>query len=268
MDRPRLYCGLDLGKVADFSALSVVERSPLAKQVGRRRYAYSLRWLETWELGTPYTTCVSGQSSIVGDVKKRFESKQLAWSPLAIDQTGVGVAVVDAVRSAKVQARITPIVITAGHSVTVDPKTRETHLPKKELISTLLVLLEAGVLKWPGASAKRPPAITRFEKELLAFRETITKSKNVTFGAEQSSHDDLVLSVSLACWLGEHSGTGDPSEIGLPDGNAEMAYQMPKLPEPKEGYGNSAIDAAIDGTFSAVRPTATERRERKYDSQG
>jgi hypothetical protein len=230
----KLVSGLDLGKVADFSALATLERVKLEKPVARRRYRYTLRWLETWELGTRYTTSNPAERSIIGDVRKRFDTPQLRWTPLAVDQTGVGNAVVDIIRAARVPARITPVVITSGHAITVDKETGETHVPKKELVSTLLVLLEGGLIKWtkPGERGALP-LISRFEKELSEFRVHVTRSRNETFGADSSQHDDLVLAVALAAWLGEHTGGGDPSGIGVP------------------GETENSLAGALPGTFAA-----------------
>jgi hypothetical protein len=110
--------------------------------------------------------------------------------------------------------------ITSGHSVMTpdETKDRSWHVPKVELIGTLVVLLENNLLTWerPG-SPRALPLIGRWEKELTAFREFVTRKKNVTYGAEASAHDDIILSVSLACYLGEHFGGGDPTGIVVPD---------------------------------------------------
>ena len=205
--------GLDLGKVADFSALAVLEKRPAPAPTRRRRHLYAVRWLETWELGTAYAAIIAG-------VKARFDTPALRWSALAVDYTGVGTAVVEQIRGVRVPARLHPVLITAGHTVQppdpqADPPRREWHVPKKELVSTLLVLLEAGLLKW---DAKRLPNARRFEKELSDFRVTVTRARNETFGADGSQHDDLVLAVALAAWLGEHTGGGDPRGIGTAAG--------------------------------------------------
>lgn len=214
-----LFSGLDLGTVADFSVLCTVERSPRfppgtppADRKDRRRWRYAVRWLESWDLGTRYT-------DIVGGVRARFDTPRLKNTRLAVDMTGVGVAVVDQIRAARVPARITPVVITAGHRTTIDPDTRESHVPKKELVSTLLVLLQAGLVKWPAAAdlPKTGEAgafrqmVLKLEKELADFRVKVTKSANETFGGDKSQHDDVVLALMLACWVAEHQGGGDPA---------------------------------------------------------
>jgi hypothetical protein len=210
-----LVSGLDLGKVADFSALAVLDRKAAPKPTAKRRYQYALRWLQTWELGTPYSARTPGERSIIGDVRGRFDSPQLRWTHLAVDMTGVGTAVVEQLQAAKVPARLNPVLITSGHQISRPEETKERawHVPKKELVSTLLVLLEAGLVKWSPSL----PLVARLEKELANFRVTLTRAKNETFGAEGSQHDDLVLAVALAAWLGEHAGSGDPRGIGLPE---------------------------------------------------
>lgn len=220
MSRETLIAGLDLGKNADFSVLVVVGRTVLAKPVSKRRHAYAIRWLQTWELGTRYTATNPNEPSVIGDVKKRFDSPKLAWAPLAVDYTGVGMAVVEQVQAARVKARLHPVCITSGHNIQTNEQTKDRswHVPKTELIGNLTVLLENDLLKWekPG-SPMALPLIVRFEKELASFREFITRKKNVTYGAESSQHDDIVLAVSLACFLGEKTGFGDATGIVVPD---------------------------------------------------
>lgn len=216
-----LISGLDLGKVADFSALACVEKSPAANPKPKRRHQYTLRWLEAWELGTKY-------ASIIADVRARFESPMLNWTPLAVDFTGVGTAVVEQLQAAKVTARLNPVLITSGHSISRPEETKERawHVPKKELVSTMVVMLEAGLLKWASPSERGAlKLISRFEKELQDFRAKVTKSRNETFSGEGSQHDDLVLAVSLAVWLGEHTGTGDASKISVPDAREGSMFE-------------------------------------------
>jgi len=223
-----LVAGLDLGKAADFSVLSVVGRRKLDKPVAKRRYAYALRWLQAWELGTKYSATKPGERSVIGDVKARFAAPPLKGSPLAVDYTGVGMAVVEQVQAAKVAARLNPVMITSGHTVMMpdETKDRSWHVPKVELIGTLVVLLENNLLTWerPGSS-RALPLIGRWEKELTAFREFVTRKKNVTYGAESSAHDDIILSVSLACYIGERVGGCDNTGIVVPDADGRSVTE-------------------------------------------
>jgi hypothetical protein len=127
---------------------------------------------------------------------------------LAIDQTGVGRAVVDIFRDADVDATLFPVLITWGANVHFGDDGAY-HVPKKELVSVLQVLLQGGRL----TIAKLPERET-LVKELLAFRVKVTVSANETFEAwRERDHDDLVLAVALAAFAGERVGT---AEAGLP----------------------------------------------------
>ena len=239
-----LVSGLDLGRCADYSALATLERSPAPEAVRtrKRRWIYRLRWLETWDLGTRYTAVKPGERSIIGDVRTRFDTDMLKDTMLAVDFTGVGTAVVDGLKAAKVPARIHPILITAGHSISRpnENKERSWHVPKKELVSTLITLLQSDLLKWPRVEGSPKPGfqatLARFEKEMAEFRVKVTKSANETFAGDKSQHDDLVLAVMLAAWLGENTGAGDPSGIGLPSDD-----------------DRSVLDGAPDGVFHTGR---------------
>jgi hypothetical protein len=68
------------------------------------------------------------------------------------------------------------------------------------LVSTLQVLLQAGRLKVASALAEAPTLV----RELLAFQVKVTAAAHETFGPwRENAHDDLVLAVVLAAWLGE-----------------------------------------------------------------
>jgi hypothetical protein len=189
------FSGLDLGAAADFTALAVLERKPTGDSAGPRRYRYSVAWLERWELGTLYTQIADG-------VRKRFEGTPLQHSDVAVDYTGVGRPVMEQLQAVGVPAGLTPILITCGHEVTKDARTGAYHVPKKELVSTVQVLLQNGLLKW----SPKLPLAERLERELSDFRVKLTTSGNETFSAwRDSQHDDLVLAVALAAWLGERS---------------------------------------------------------------
>lgn len=232
----KLFSGLDLGKAADFSVFVTVGRHRLEKPVAKRRYRYTLRWLQAWELGTRYTATTPGQRSVIGDVRTLYDQPALRWTALAADYTGVGTAVIEQVIAAKVKARLHPVCITSGHRISTPEETKDGswHVPKKELVSTLVVLLENDLFKWQAPGTKGAlPLIGRFEKELQAFREHVTRAKNVTFGAEQSQHDDIVMAAALACWLAEHAGGGGFDGVGVP-----------------RGRDASAVGGAPDGVFA------------------
>src|SRR5437867_3858020 len=93
--RSRFTVGLDLGQAADYSALCVVERTdkPDPDREGKSIRHHAVRHLQRWHLGTPYPT-------IVNDVRDLVGRAPLPGSPLCIDTTGVGAAVVQMFQAA------------------------------------------------------------------------------------------------------------------------------------------------------------------------
>ena len=213
--------GLDLGCAADYTALACIEQSKAPRDwAGPPGRHYAARLLERYELGTPYPKMVERVGATVG-------REPLRNSMLAVDFTGVGRPVVDILRAAKLAARLRPILITGGHEVTRDQKTGAYHVPKKELVSTLQVLMQQGRLRVaPGiVDSRRVNLSDVLKKELANFKVKITSSANETFGTwRDGQHDDLVLAVALACWLGENVGGGDVNKIGLPKGEDRSVW--------------------------------------------
>jgi hypothetical protein len=195
--------GLDLGQSSDYTASCVLERSLRPDPDDERLLLshYACRYIHRWPLKTPYDT-------IIEEVVRLVATPPLKYPKLAVDQTGVGAAVVDLIVKAQPAAWVRPILITAGHQVVFTDGAW--HVPKKELVSTLQVLLQARRLKIAPI-----PERELLTKELLAFKVKITVSANETFEAwRERDHDDLVLAVALAAWLGEkESGTWEIQAI-------------------------------------------------------
>ena len=188
------YVGLDLGQAQDFTALAVLYKTPLPDpdQPGREVNHYAVRHLERLRLGTPYPDVCARAAGL-------FARPPLARSTLAVDHTGVGRPVYDMLRRAKVQARLRAVTITAGHRASSDPLGGY-RVPKRELVSLMQVLLQARRLK----VARSLPAATALVKELQEFQVKVTPAANEEFGNwREGRHDDLVLAVALAAWVGE-----------------------------------------------------------------
>jgi hypothetical protein len=208
--------GLDLGQASDFTALAVLERSrptggddpwsqtyqvvrhwsglataPVPTARVKKESTFAVRHLERFPLGTSYTV-------ICERLVQLFAQPPLKGSPLVVDQTGVGRAVVDLIGRAGPRASLRPITITAGHAVVVDGP--GWHIAKKELVGVMQVLLQSRRLQ----VARSLPLAAVLVKELRAFRVKITPSANETFESwRERDHDDLVLAVALAAWVGE-----------------------------------------------------------------
>lgn len=190
--------GLELGQAQDYTALAVLE--PPRVERGRppelRRPAYALRHLHRFPLGTQYPEVVRQVPALLRT------HPPLSGCTFAVDQTGVGRAVVhmftDVMRG-KVACTFVPITIAVGLTVGVGTGSG-LHIPKKELVGILQVLLQNRRLH----IASELPDAAVLVRELENFRVKITAAANETFEAwRERAHDDLVLAVALAAWCGE-----------------------------------------------------------------
>ncbi len=190
------FVGLDLGQVQDFTAVAVVERAELVGEwdpvmTGFRRYAeLRTRFLERMELGTPYPEVVRR----VGEITRSADLRGRCH--LAVDSTGVGRPVVDMLRRAGLGCIMMPVTITWGSSAS-RMADGQYHVPKRDLITGVQILLQSGGLRI-ARSLKHGPALAA---EMAEMRVKITAAGNTQFGSwREGSHDDLVLALALACW--------------------------------------------------------------------
>jgi hypothetical protein len=185
------FVGLDLGQVNDFTALAVLERPSL--HPWGPRPIFDLRHLQRFPLGTPYP-------QIVQAVRELLLRPALRDASLVVDQTGVGRAVVDMLWDelrGQVPCHFTAVTITGGHAVT-NPANGCLHVPKKELVGAVQVLLQSRRLRIAQTLPEAPVLV----KELDNFRVKITEAANETFGAwREGQHDDLVFATALAAFM-------------------------------------------------------------------
>lgn len=201
--------GVDLGQAQDYTALCVVQRVPVAVPGPRPRteHHYHLRYLERVALGTTYPAIVTRVLTLLG-------TAPLSWqgTPLVVDRTGVGRAVVDLFTAAGVRPRA--VTITGGSSV-VQASPYEASVPKRDLVGTLVALHQSSRLPVAAGLALYPTLVT----ELVNFKMTIAlETGRDSYEAwRESIHDDLVLAVALACWWGEQA-SGRPWRSGAAGG--------------------------------------------------
>jgi hypothetical protein len=94
---------------------------------------------------------------------------------------------------------VVPVTITGGHAVT-RTEDGSYHVPKKELVTSLQVVMQSRRLK----IARALPDAALLVRELQNFQVKITAAAHETFGVwREGQHDDLVLAVALASWWGE-----------------------------------------------------------------
>ena len=208
--------GVDLGQQRDWTAISVVERHhvPVDEMFNAEdhhngrwvhaarqpvRLEYRVRHLERPALGTPYPDQVARIVELV---------KAIGGHPaVVVDATGVGLPVTEMfwarlekeLEGTDINVDRLNVTITGGDSVTRG--TGGVRVPKRDLVSAPLVLMQNGQLKIAEGLRLRETLV----KELLNFRVKINISTaHDSYEAwREGDHDDLVLSVALACWAGQ-----------------------------------------------------------------
>lgn len=188
-----LWLGLDLGQAQDATALVVLERTAAR---------YSVRHLERFRIGTPYPEIVHRVTQILATPPLRLDT------PLVVDGTGVGRAVVDMFT---VPEHLVRIQITGGSVVHADRG--YVNVPKRDLVGVVQRLFHEDRLKF-AASLKLTSVLVA---ELQNFRVKISETGRDTYGAwREGDHDDLVLALALPLWYAESGPdpTGYQAEAG------------------------------------------------------
>jgi hypothetical protein len=177
----RIYAGLDLGQVNDYSALCIVEYD-------EGNPHYFCRWADRLPLGTSYP--------LISDMVAARMRALSNWLPyLIVDATGPGLAVVDLMRSRGLQ--LAPVINTSGFESNLGESGIQ-HIPKREIVGTLSVLLQTGRLE----IAKGIKDAETLRAELLNFQVRLGRSGgHEKYEARRSAvHDDLTIALGLACW--------------------------------------------------------------------
>ena len=172
--------GLDLGQAQDYTALCIMEKA------GQELH---LRHLNRFSLRTPYPAIVADLSGLMGNPSLKGQSVSLV-----VDATGVGRAVVDLIW--EVGLSCVPVTITGGTDATFEGGSYK--VPKRDLVGSVAVFLQTNRLK----VAEGLPLVDVLVNELLNFKVKIDPvTAHDSYSAwREGIHDDLVLSVALACW--------------------------------------------------------------------
>ncbi len=234
---PEFIVAVDLGQVADYTAICVLERreQPTGRHElvpnlaffgggrGQSRYSrqmqtagsYSVVHLERLALGLSYVAVPERLRSLEDRLRQRWVD--LAWQErehaarlddapidLVMDATGVGRPVLDLFRDVGFDPL--GVTITSGDTVT-RVSSREYRVPKRHLVSVTQALLQSGRVKAAPALADWPV----LKGELANFKAKISLAGHDSYGAgddwrqeSQESHDDLVLALALGIWWGEY----------------------------------------------------------------
>jgi hypothetical protein len=183
----KFFVGLDLGQSQDYTALCVIEA---VSSKGKEGATYHVRHLER----------IRGESypSIAEKVTAIMRSSALAGkSVLVVDGTGCGRPVFDMFEKASLKP--IGVYIHGGDAVTHDGNIW--RVPKRDLVGVLQVMLQTGRLK-VSSKLKLAPIL---QSEMLNFKVKIDPATaHDSYSAwREADHDDLVLSVALACWYAE-----------------------------------------------------------------
>lgn len=191
----KYFVGLDLGQANDYTALSVLER-----RIVDRESSYDVRRLERVR-GMAYPDIIDKTLGIMRSPALINEAV------LVVDQTGVGAPVVDSFR----KAGLKPIGIMIHGGATVAHEGSTWRVPKRDLVGVLQVLLQNSRLRvsWKLKLAKI------LSGEMLNFKVKIDQATaHDSYSAwRETDHDDLLLAVAMAAWLGERSRLRKPFKV-------------------------------------------------------
>ena len=202
--------GLDLGQSRDPTALVVMESvpppaagtvpsvAPAVRPAIRPRVpnatplneSWHIRHLERFPLDRPYPEYVQHTVDLM-------QTPELRRATLVIDYTGVGRPVYDMF----VAAGLHPIGVLITGGVAVTHKGRIWHVPKRDLATAVLALLQSRRLRVSSQIPEAPILL----QEMLNFRIKVTLSGTDQYEAwRDGDHDDLVLATACASWVALH----------------------------------------------------------------
>jgi hypothetical protein len=196
----RHFVGLGLGQAHQYSALAVLERriAPGGRTVADIRPPYALRHLARFPPGTPYP-------AVAGAARALLQTPEVSGAMLLLDVTGVGKAVKELFHDElydRATCTFVPLCVVGSGPAAGGGPTCGIPVPKLELVGTMQVLLQTRRLK----IADSLPDATILARELEAFRAAppVLRGESAEQWRERD-HDDLVLAVALAAWVGEQN---------------------------------------------------------------
>lgn len=227
--------GVDIGQRVDPTALCVLERAG-GREPGDR---FQVRHVERLALGTKYPTVAARIAEVAGKLRKHDPA-------LLLDATGVGMPVVDLVRSVleaeRIDCRVTACWFTHGDRL--DWGGNEAKVGKAYLVSRLQALLQQRLLQWP-----RTAETEYLAQELLDYEIRVDENANDRYGAfKVGAHDDVVTAVGLAV-IGADRGSGHVAYAAARTGDISLLEQLARRAEEARRAQEQAAErsAAADG---------------------
>lgn len=201
---PSYFIGLDLGQQQDYTAMTVVQQVGQAPSK-QNPATYHLRHLERFDLGTPYQAVAERTRA----VQEELRIRERAGSYVLADATGVGRPVVEMLKAEGVRL-LKSITITGGDAPSRD--NTEHRVPKRDLVSALQVLLQTRRLKF--AEGLKEARTLRAELQNFRAKISLSTGHDSYEAWREGEHDDLVLSLAMACWYAEHGAFRAPPRQG------------------------------------------------------
>ena len=201
------FIGVDLGQRRDRTAIVIIEVADIASNqrsavtyAPDRRTRRAVRHMERLPLDTPYTAIVERVT--------RLANELAASNPctVVVDATGVGLPVVDALRTPAARWRLMPVTI--GHS------DRDTYVDgfwrvaKRDLVARLQIAFDFEEL----TISRALPETETIVEELTAMRASLRGSGHTRYESPGHAQDDLAIALSLAWWAADSRRAGQLGE--------------------------------------------------------
>jgi hypothetical protein len=178
----RIFLALDLGKLKDPAAFAAVEvatttegkRDPVTYELITAT-RFSLRYLRTLPLGTPYPAIARKADELLARPAFRHRTTFI------VDAGGPGIPFLDYFHPA---ANLVKVIITSSGKPTYANGFH--HIPRQALLHNLAILIQKRIL-----SVANIPEAKTLLKELAAIGAN---------GKSRAPHDDLAIATALAAW--------------------------------------------------------------------
>jgi hypothetical protein len=190
---PTFVVAVDLGISRNFTALVLLKRVECQvdetldyRDPARNPVVYHVLHLKRFPLGTESPV-------IIEFISQLMARRTLAGrTGLVVDASGIGMPIVKEMR----RCGLNPVPIT----FTPGGRTRRNNVPKRDLVSGLLLLFQQSRIRIPSNVKLRAELIEEFNNFILKY----TQNGNPTFSAAAGAHDDLIMALSLACYFLEN----------------------------------------------------------------
>lgn len=211
------FMGLDLGQRQDYTALAVARRRELETRwdpvtlVHRREPRLEFVHTERFPLGTSYVTIVREVRSLVQKLAARNEGVRMA-----VDATGVGVAVVDMLQSVGLRGVVWPVTVSGGSSNVRGSQGSEVFTVNK---TSLFYGLRVGLEQGRTVFSSQMKNVQVLQDELCAMGTVAGQRGMRVSGAPGKQHDDLAFAAALAQWAAMRVHPGDVRRAGVERGS-------------------------------------------------